>query len=120
MCGTCCYGKGGISVDAGEIRDVAHLLGISPESFVAQYCLEKKGRFSIKTGPDNFCIFYHREKRCLIHPAKPRICRLWPYFPAILKDKDNWELAKEACPGINPDCAFEEFIDQSKKNEGPV
>jgi hypothetical protein len=31
-------------------------------------------------------------------------------------DEENWESVKEACPGINPDCSFEEFVKQSKKN----
>jgi hypothetical protein len=32
----------------------------------------------------------------------------------MVKDADNWEMAKEACPGINPECSFEEFVNQSK------
>ena len=64
---------------------------------------------------DYFCIFYHNEKRCLIHPVKPSICSLWPFYPALVKDRDNWEVAKDACPGMKPDCSFEEFIKQSEK-----
>jgi hypothetical protein len=31
-----------------------------------------------------------------------------------LKDAYNWEMAKDACPGINPDCSFEDFVKESK------
>ncbi len=115
MCGTCCYGKGGISVQRNEIEMIADFLKISPDSFIAEYCYEKNDRISIRTGPDNFCIFYHKKKGCLIHRFKPRPCSLWPFYPAILKDADNWETTKDACPGINPDCSFEEFVKESKR-----
>jgi hypothetical protein len=32
-----------------------------------------------------------------------------------MKDPDNWESAKDACPGINPDCAFEDFARQAEE-----
>ena len=115
MCGTCCYGKGGILVKEDEIERIANFLGMKPGSFLAQYCDAKGGRFSIKTGPNKYCIFYDKEKHCLIHPVKPTPCILWPFYPANLKDAYNWELAKEACPGINPDCSFEDFVRQSRE-----
>ena len=115
MCGECCYGEGGITVQEEEIEKTAKFLGIRPETFVIQYCDEKGGRFFIKTGADKYCIFYDKEKRCQIHPVKPSICSSWPFYPALLRDADNWESAKDACPGINPNCSFEEFVKQSQK-----
>ena len=112
-CGECCYGEGGISVGKKEINRIARYLGITPEEFVSRSCEERHGRLYIKTGQDGFCLFY--EKGCLVHFVKPQRCALWPFFPAIVNDKDNWELAKEACPGINPHCPFEEFVRQAEK-----
>ncbi len=114
ICGECCYGEGGIFVQKEEIKQIAKILEMNEASVVAEFCLEKGSRFFIKTGPDKSCIFYDKEKSCLIHSVKPHLCSLWPFYPAIVKDADNWEMAKEACPGINPDCSFEEFINQSK------
>ena len=115
MCGDCCYGKGGIIVKPDEVEKISRSLGLTPESFRSDYCLEMNGELSIATGKDGFCIFYDKEKKCLINRVKPEICSLWPFFPANIKDKDSWELAKDACPGINPDCTFEEFIKQSEE-----
>lgn len=115
LCGVCCYGEGGIFVDKDEVEKIAAFLKISARSFVARFCDERNGRFSIRVGADKYCIFYQKEESCLIHPVKPRPCTLWPYYPAILKEAGNWELAKDACPGINPECTFEEFVRQSKK-----
>ncbi len=115
QCGECCYGEGGIYMDDEEIEKIARFLEMTPEAFISQSCERNNGRIHIKTGPDNFCLYYDAEKSCLIHPVNPKPCSLWPFYPAIVNDKDNWELAKDACPGINPHCPFEEFVRQSRK-----
>ncbi len=114
-CGECCYGEGGISVGKEEIERIARFLQTTPERFVARACEDRHGRLYIRTGRDGYCLFYDPEENCRIHPVKPDRCSLWPFFPAIVNDRDNWELAKEACPGINPDCPFEEFVRQAKR-----
>jgi Fe-S-cluster containining protein len=115
QCGKCCYGEGGIHVDENERDRIARFLGMSTESFIARYCEERNGRIYIKTGSDNFCVFFNKEKQCLIHPVKPEPCFEWPFYPAIVKDEDTWEGARDACPGFNPDCSFSEFVKQSKE-----
>ena len=115
MCGACCYGEGGISIDDAEIERISTFLGTDIDSFVRRYCEERNGRTSITTNMSRFCIFYAGKGICLIHRVKPEICSLWPFYPAIIKDQDNWELAKEACPGINPDFSFDEFVRQAKE-----
>ena len=115
MCGTCCYGEGGISIDDDEIAMIAGFLETTPESFIAEFCNEKYNRISIRTGPDGFCIFFEQGKGCRIHPVKPGICSRWPFFNALLKDEDTWEMAKDACPGLNHESSFEDFLKQSKE-----
>ena len=116
-CGKCCYGEWGIHVNKGEQARIARFLGMSPESFVVRYCREKNGRRYIRTGPDKFCTFFNKEKQCLIHPVKPETCSRWPFYPALVKDEDSWEEARDACPGINPDGSFSEFVKQAQKEE---
>jgi uncharacterized protein len=115
MCGTCCYGEGGIYFSDDEEEKMARYLDMPPEVFLEKYCEIRNGRSYLKTGADHYCIFYHQEKRCLIHPVKPARCLLWPYYPAILREKENWEMAQGACPGINPDCSFEQFVQEAGK-----
>ena len=115
MCGSCCHGEDGTTIQGDKIEALADFLGKKVESFLAEFCLEKYGRVFIKTGPEKLCILYNKEKGCLVHPVKPHNCALWPFFPALLRDKDNWETAKGACPGLNPNCSFEEFVRQSNR-----
>ena len=114
ICGQCCFGEGGIFVREEEVDRIAAFLGITPVDFTTQFCEERNGRVYIRAGEDGFCLYYDKEKSCLIHPVKPDRCALWPFFPANVHDKDAWELAKEACPGINPDCSHEEFVREAK------
>lgn len=117
MCGKCCYGKGGITVTEEEVRRISDFLDITPGSFVSEYCEYRNGKLTIMTGTDGFCVFYDRERGCLIHDVKPGICFLWPFYPANINDEYNWDLAKDACPGINPECTFEEFVEQAKNKK---
>lgn len=114
MCGTCCFGEGGIRLEKVDVMRIARFLKISSEAFVAEYCETRNRRLYIRTAPDGYCIFHHWKDQCLIHPVVPSACSLWPYYTAILKDRDAWEEAMQACPGINPDCSFEEFVRQAK------
>jgi Fe-S-cluster containining protein len=114
-CGTCCYGKGGIFIRRDEIERIADFLEMDPASFISRYCDKKHGRFSIKTGEDGYCVFFDKERQCTIHPVNPTPCSSWPFYDALLKDPDNWESAKDACPGINPNCSFEDFVRQAEE-----
>jgi Fe-S-cluster containining protein len=114
MCGDCCYGEGGIFLAEKEQEKIARFLGVSREGFLSRFCEQKHGRIYIKTGENNFCIFYEKGKGCAIHPVKPARCSLWPYYPANINDKDTWGMAKWACRGINRECSFEEFVMESK------
>jgi len=109
MCGQCCWGEGGIVLKDGEPERIARFLGIGIEEFMTRFCEMNAKRPSIKCGDARYCIFFEKEKGCTIHPVKPKRCKDWPYYEAILSDPDNWQEAKGACPGISRECSFEEF-----------
>jgi Fe-S-cluster containining protein len=115
MCGECCYGEGGIFMEENEQKRIAEHLGLEFGDFLAKYTVELNGRTYAAVGPDNFCIFFRKEKGCTIHTVKPDRCELWPYFPANVADPETWDLAKVACRGINRECSFEDFVKSSPK-----
>ncbi|MBN2062294.1 MAG: YkgJ family cysteine cluster protein [Deltaproteobacteria bacterium] len=117
LCGNCCHGKGGIYVSEGEIESIASFMKMDKESFASKFLYKNHGRIYIASGKDGYCVFFDIDRKCLIHPVKPEICRIWPFFPANLKDRQSWEIARIACLGINPDASFEEFIEESKEIE---
>ena len=101
LCGDCCQGYGGTYLDANDVNTIATRLGLSPQSFVERYCVEAGQRRMRAQGPDGFCVFY--EKKCTIHPIKPRMCRTWPYLKSVLVDYNNWHAMASMCPGIRAD-----------------
>jgi hypothetical protein len=115
QCGECCYGEGGILLQQEEIERIADFLSLSLESFIAHHTENRYGRLYIRTAPSGYCAFFDPDRQCLIHPVKPQPCSLWPFYPALVKDKATWNHAKEGCPGINPDASFEDFVKASKE-----
>ncbi len=114
MCGECCYGEGGIFMEAAEQQRDTEYLGLKLEDFMAKYTEKRHGRVYAKVGETNFCIFFQKESGCTIHTVKPARCELWPYFPANVADPETWDTAKLACRGINRDCSFEDFVKASQ------
>lgn len=108
QCGDCCAGRGGIFVRPEEIRALAAFLDLDEEEFRARY-LEPSPLGTRLAVANGVCVFMENN-RCRVHPVKPFICKQWPFLPALLQDAEEFEAAKGACPGINPECSHEEFV----------
>lgn len=100
MCGHCCHGSGGIVVGPSDLPRLSAYLQVSDADFLARHTESRNGKPMIKTGDDGYCIFFHTEKGCAIHPARPDVCRAWPYFRGNLIDSISFGMAREDCPGI--------------------
>ncbi len=110
QCGICCEGKNGIVVD--DVKDLPRLLeyfNISKEELDNKYTLINNKKRVLRSGEDNYCLFYDKEKSCTIHPARPDICRAWPYFRGNVVDQVSFEMAKDDCKGIMPFAKHENF-----------
>lgn len=100
-CGHCCQGSGGIILTAKDLRRIAAHVRLSPQEFLAAHAERKSGRDRLRVGPDGFCVFYdHELKGCGVHPARPDVCRAWPFFAGNLLDPDSFAMAAEDCKGI--------------------
>ncbi len=113
QCGDCCAGRGGIFVRPEEVAEMAAFLDLDAREFRNRYMESSPlgNRLGIR---DGVCVFLE-DNRCRVHPVKPFICRQWPFFPALLVDAEEFEAAKGACPGINPECRHEDFVEQALK-----
>jgi Fe-S-cluster containining protein len=112
QCGQCCAGRGGIYVTLLEIAQMASYLDMSNTDFCRRY-LEDSPVGARLTTANGVCIFL-KDHLCQVHPVKPRICRQWPFLPALLTHADELEYAKGACPGIDPQCRHEDFVALAK------
>jgi uncharacterized protein len=101
QCGDCCKGYGGTYVDAQDIAAIAAFIGVDPADVERLYCRVSAGRTLLAQGPAGYCTFW--DKRCTIHPVKPRMCRRWPFIASVLVAPENWLIMAGVCPGMRTD-----------------
>lgn len=112
LCGHCCQGEGGIVLAEADIVRLCAHLGLSREEFLAQAVVTVCGKHRIKSRVDGYCLYFQEGTGCGVHPARPDICRAWPFFRGNLIDAISWEMAQDFCPGIDPDVPHAEFARQ--------
>lgn len=109
-CGHCCHGQGGIVLTAGDVERLCAFLGRERDAFLAGSTVCSGSKVHLGVRPDGYCIFF--ADGCGVHPARPDICRAWPYFRGNLIDNASWEMSQGYCPGINPKVTHQEFVRQ--------
>lgn len=110
MCGLCCLGKGGIVVGPRDLPRLCAYLNMDEDEFVAAYTYVGSGKLKIRSGSDDYCIFFVADSGCSVHPAKPDICRAWPFFRGNLVDQESLTMAREFCPGIASGITHADFV----------
>lgn len=91
----------------GDVDRLCAYLGIARAAFEDGYLEQIRDRKRLRTVNDR-CIFF--SQGCSVHPAKPAVCRAWPFFQGNMVDESSWRMAQNACPGINPDVAHDAFV----------
>lgn len=114
MCGICCEGKGGIVVSPTDLPRICTFLNLQAPEFIAQYGEYHNAKLKIRTGADGFCVFFVQGKGCSVHPAKPDICRAWPFFKGNMVDADSFNMAKEFCAGIRAGADHAAFVAEGR------
>ena len=114
-CGKCCTGSPGyVWIEEEEIEEISSYLNISKEHFLKTYTRQIGQRYSLLEDASNYdCIFLKDKKLCTIYKARPKQCRTYPFWPAILKSEKSWSDEATRCEGINDDAP----LIQIKKND---
>jgi uncharacterized protein len=112
-CGDCCKGSGGIVLSDRDIQRLAGHLCLSAEAMLERYAEQRRGKHFLQTGADGYCIFF--DQGCTVQPAKPDICRAWPFFRGNIEDELSWQMAQDGCPGIVVETTHQRFADQGRR-----
>ena len=102
-CGRCCGGgPGTIRASDEEIAALATGLGMGEAAFRKRYTRRlRAGDISLIEKDDNDCIFYDRKRGCTVYENRPRQCRTWPFWRAVVHSPENWAEEATDCPGMN-------------------
>lgn len=109
QCGDCCKGFGGTYISSRDIIKIAEYIKSDPEKFAARFCDKSGSRYVLTLGKDGFCIFFDKTRQCTIHPAKPHMCKTWPFIQTIIKQPENWNIMANSCPGIKKDIPYKDL-----------
>ena len=89
-----------------DLRRAASFLHMTPGDFEARYVFRTRHRLRLRKPRGSQCHFL-RENGCAIHPVKPTQCRLFPFWPELVEDRDVWRATAERCPGIGTGPVFQ-------------
>ena len=82
-----------------DLARAAGFLGMTAASFERQYVYRTKNHMRLRMPRNSLCR-YLRADGCLIHPAKPTQCRIFPFWPELVESRREWKKTARWCPGI--------------------
>ena len=97
-CTRCCTQKGWVYLSVDDVPRLAAFLGITQDELQRQYLYSTKNtrRLRMRSGQ---CPFLNAGG-CSVHPAKPTQCRLFPFWPELIEDKQELKATAQWCPGL--------------------
>lgn len=104
-CSACCrFEAGYVFLSWNDARALAVHLNTTREKFIEKYCREIHiggvTRLSLQEKENYDCIFWVGGG-CIVYPHRPLQCKSYPFWPAYLGSRKDWEDLKKKCPGIN-------------------
>ncbi|MCS7315280.1 MAG: YkgJ family cysteine cluster protein [Bryobacterales bacterium] len=98
-CTLCCRQPGFVYLTEQDVRRAARRLGLSAREFERRYVYRTPYTLRLRKPRRAACHFLS-DSGCLLHPAKPTQCRLYPFWPEILEEPGGWRREADFCPGI--------------------
>lgn len=98
-CTLCCRQPGFVYLTAEDLERAAARLGLSAVEFEQRYVVRTRHTLRLRKPRGSSCHFLSGDG-CLLHPAKPTQCRLYPFWPEIVEERGGWLRESGFCPGI--------------------
>lgn len=102
MC--CRFDTGYVFLSDADLRRLASGLGESVQMVAETRCRRVQlgfvSRLSLREQPNNDCIFWI-DGECSVYEYRPLQCRSYPFWPAHLGARSEWDELERECPGVN-------------------
>ena len=103
-CSTCCrIDPGFVYLSRADLTNLCQKFRMSVREFVGVYCRwaqydDGELVLSLKEKTNCDCILW--DGGCSAYGARPVQCSTFPFWSWILKDRGQWEVCAESCPGM--------------------
>ncbi len=103
MCGKCCGEEpGSIWVSEPEMQEISEFLKIDRSRLRKLYLVRRMGKISINEKENFDCVFLdEKTRKCGIYSVRPAQCRSFPFWDALMADKNMWDFYSSKCPGMD-------------------
>src|SRR5262249_2755979 len=101
--GTAAAAPGSVRVDDAEIAALARRAGLADARFRAAFPRPLRGgggERSRRERRDGTCVFYDPQRGCTVYADRPRQCRTWPFWRAVVHSPERWAEEAAGCPGM--------------------
>lgn len=105
-CTACCDVPGFVYITEDDLRRIAAYLRMKPAEFESRYVYRTRHRLRLRKPRSSQCHFLLADG-CAVHEVKPVQCRLFPFWPELVEDRDAWQRAGRRCPGIGTGPLFQ-------------
>lgn len=104
-CSMCCrFDTGYVFLSDADLRRMAEGLEEPIETVAETYCrrvqLGPVSRLSLREQSNKDCVFWVGGE-CSIYEHRPLQCRSYPFWPAHLGSRREWDELVRECPGVN-------------------
>lgn len=120
-CGHCCGGAPGtVRVSDEEIEALAKRTHLEVAAFRSVYTRRLRGGdVSLRERSDGSCVFYAADRGCTVHADRPRQCRTFPFWQAVVHSPERWAEEAKCCPGMGSGPLFSaEFVELVSDDDG--
>jgi hypothetical protein len=88
-------------VTEAETNALARARGLDRDAFGRRYLRSVGDRVSLIEQANGACIFLDEPTgACGVYEVRPRQCRTYPFWPAIVATEAAWQREAAKCPGI--------------------
>jgi Fe-S-cluster containining protein len=98
-CTKCCDVRGVVYITEDDLQRMALYEGLKPKAFEKKYVVRYKRLLRLRKPRRSQCHFL-QAGGCSVHPVKPVQCRLYPFWPELVENRQNWNTEGKMCPGI--------------------